>query len=260
LGNWFRDAKTRMRGNRPADTPAESVTQQDIAPPKPSQRRTIHRLYEFVFGRVPAVRKIHPLWTDIHATAAKIDEWSDGRKVLWLSTSDSLFYRKMKNRIDPASLRDPGPAALNLHDDEFDACLCDLSLDELTQFRSLYSKIRPLVKDGGEIVVFIYNKNLRALRASDLSLCETALPDLDTSEIHFYGSRLIAGIRNLFMASVNFFPGNWMLRDMVTALVLISLTPVTLTANILGTLRDKSILPNMWTSLMISFRVKKSKD
>ena len=81
----------------------------------------------------------------------------------------------------------------------YDACLCELNPEDLPSLRRLYERIRPLIREGGEIVVYVFNRGGAQIKADDLSFCETALPDRDRSAMYFFGSWSTAMLRRSYL-------------------------------------------------------------
>ena len=272
LGEWFDGAKERMRANRNGerkedlDVSACGAHQSDVAVySAPAARRrsglaafgfaAMKQAYRGLFGQVPHVQRQHPLWADIHAVADKISAWhARGAKILWISSNDSLFYRALSNRVDPAALFYSNPHSALGARAQYDVCLCELSLDDFYDYRSYYERIRPYMKDGGEVVVYVYRSGRRSLHADDLGLCESALPDVDVSRIRFMGSFATGRLRHIFMRTATSFPNRPMLRNVLSALVLVALAPFVRLSN--GAARkDDSIFSPSWTSIMLESTV-----
>ena len=267
LGAWFEGAKGRMRGLHPHPGPEAELSAPAVAQPHPADASplgglrglgiaVLRRGYDILFGRPPDVGRHHPLWMDLHAVAAKLAEWQAGgaSRVLWLCSGDSFFHRKLKDRLDPmALLVDPELVSVARSIHRYDACLCELRPDELASLRELHARIRPMIREGGEIAVYVFNKNNSALRADDLAFCDSALPDLDRSAIYFFGSRTAAVIRRLYLKASTSLQGNPMARGVLTASVLLALAPFAWLINTAADRRDASIFKGTWTSLMMVF-------
>ena len=132
---------------------------------------------------------------------AKLAQWEAGGKsrVLWLSSGDSLFHRKLRDRHDPMSLLiETEPRSPDM-DSSYDACLCELNPEDLPSLRRLYERIRPLIREGGEIVVYVFNKSGAQIKADDLTFCDDALPDRDRSAMYFFGSWSTALLRRSYL-------------------------------------------------------------
>ena len=142
-----------------------------------------------------------------------------------------------------------------LMDRYYDVCLCELRFEDLTSLRPLYERIRPTIKDGGEIVVFVFNKSDAQLKADDLAFCDGALPDRDRSTINFFGSPMTALLRRSYLRVSTSFQGHPLTRGVLTAGVLLALAPLAWLANIATSRHDATIFKGTWTSLMMVFTV-----
>lgn len=265
LGEWFDGAKGRMRANRsgPRDIVQSMETTGMQKAPEPRESSGIAALtlsamknsYKMLFGQVPFVHRHHPLWADIHAVADKIVSWqkSANMRVLWVTSSDSFFYRAVKDRVDPAVLFSLPPNEALSGEDTYDVCLCELSMGDFENYRDYYDRIRPLIKNGGEIVAYVFRHDSHSFYSDDLQLCEGALPDVDISRIHFFGTARSALFRSLFIKAVTSFPGWPMVRNVLSALVLIGFAPLVRLTN--RESDDDSIYNRAWTSLLIESKV-----
>ena len=263
LGPWFDGAKYRMRG-MPADGSDSGFPPLTAAHPQHGEPR-LHRLataallkgYAILFGRLPGISRHHPLWIDTYAVTAKLAQWeaSGKSRVLWLSSGDSLFHRKLKDRHDPMSLlMETEPASPGM-DRYYDVCLCELRPEDLSSLRPLYERIRPMIREGGEIVVYVFNKSDAQLKADDLAFCDNALPDRDRSTMYFFGSPTTALLRRSYLRVSTSFQGRPLTRGVLTAGVLLALAPLARLANSVTGRRDASIFKGTWTSLMMVFVV-----
>ena len=271
LGPWFDGAKVRMRGRRGAapsrsDREGRSAVATHAAP-MPRKRsvatitlRTLQRIYRKTFGSPPQVGKFHPLWIDTSAVNKRIASWrsAGAPNIFWMSSSDSLFQRVLDGRVDPAA-----PLVTNIRGSfvdkaPYDACLCELPLDELSNLDRLYAAIRPLIKDGGQIVVNVVKKN-NMFAGEELVLGRAAFPSVDLSAIHFFGTATTGLLRAIYMRASNSFPTRPLARALTVSAVLILLAPIVRLANARAAARDLAIFSPMWTSLTIEFIVKRGR-
>src|SRR5262245_8685231 len=198
LGAWFEAAKERMKGRRPAAQPSEAAAQaerpgqSEAATSNPPLTRTtlnvLRALYRRSFGVPPDVGPFHPLWLDTHYAVEKVKEWkSKAARILWLTSRHSLFHVVLERRRDTAILFLDGFNESLFAEAPYDACLCELTIDELATLNRLYAEIRPLMRDGGEAIFLVSAQRDRLLGADDVDLCRTAFPDVDVSDIQFFG-------------------------------------------------------------------------
>src|SRR5215510_2597098 len=269
LSAWFEAAKERMKTPRSASPAVPPKDAGQTAPPTstspPAQRRkglgatmlgALRAGYRRSLGSPPEVGTFHPLWLDTACVNRELADWKKkGARILWLTSRDSLFHSVLHGRLDTAALflEDTGES---LFAAPYDACLCELAVDELTNLSRLYDKIRPLMQDGGKVVFLVANRD-RSVAPSDMTLCQTAFPAVDVSEIRFYGSKATEMLRRLYLRASNSFPNRPLSRGLATAAVLIGLAPFVRLANALASRRDSTYLTPHWTSLTVSFAIRK---
>src|SRR5499426_92472 len=267
LGVWFEAAKERMKSRRPKAQLAPDVIQPETvaAPAAGSSTAPLSRvildvlraLYRTSFGSPPEVGRFHPLWLDTHYAVQKIREWKKkGARILWLTSRHSLFHTVLERRHDTSILFLDGSNISLVPGAPYDACLCELTIDELATLNRIYAKIRPLMRAGGEAVFLVSAQRNRFLAADDVDLCRTAFPDLDVSEIHFFGSVFSKPLRRLYLRASNSFANRPLYRAVTTATVLIALAPLVRLANALAARRDSSIFSQAATSMMVRFAIK----
>jgi hypothetical protein len=267
LSAWFEAAKERMKNRRqtPPALPEKEVKEPAPLTLPPSGRRKglkatmldgLRAAYRRSFGEPPQVGTFHPLWLDTARVNKQLAEWKkNGASVLWLTSRDSLFHSVLRNRLDTAALFLEDPAAC-LFAAPYDACLCELAVDELVNLSRLYAKIRPLIQDGGKVVFLVANRD-RSVAPGDMALCQTAFPDVDVSEIRFHGSAVTDMLRRFYLRASNSFPNRPLSRVLATGAVLIGLAPFVRLANALASRHDPTLLTPHWTSLVISFAIRK---
>jgi hypothetical protein len=266
LGQWFEAAKARIEARRRQSGAGEPLTDSSGRSDLGFRARlaarvsaTLRYLYRDTFGQLPDVSAYHPLWADTHAIVEAVRSWQrDGKSVLWVSSSDSLFHRWMTNRIDTAgimtTLLPPGAAPGS----RYDACLCELTTEEFARLRELYARIRPLMAERADVLVSVLNRQNDYLRAEDARLCEQAFPDTDVSELRVYGSWASAPTRQLFMWAVTSFANRPLLRDLASAVVLIAGAPIVRIAHMTPAGRGRTTFTRSWSSLLISLRIRRA--
>jgi hypothetical protein len=265
LGPWFAGAKLRMRGRVVETAGSASTNGTPMLEPAPATPvstlwKVLGRGYRALFGSIPNVGKFHPLWTDLHDVATVVSQWqADSKtKLLWLGPHNSFFHGLLSDRVDLLAYLLPEQGSLAASNDRYDHCFCELTVEQFAQFRELYDQIRPSVKDGGIILVYVFNNSNRVFQRSDVALCESAFPDLDWSEIHFKGSRLNGWLSSLFLTATSSFPAHPWIARLVAGLVSIALAPFARLANGLAASRDHTAMLTPWTSLTLTFTVRKA--
>jgi hypothetical protein len=272
LGTWFGEVQDKLRRQiakaaapPPKTDPATGTVVPQVEEPEPPGgfrqrlsrfvRRVLRVAYRTAFGELPFVQKFHPLWADTNFPARKLAEWRAAgvKRVLWLTSGDSFFRSLLHDRVDPAGLllmnATEGPAS-----QLYDACFCELTVDEFLDLQPLYARIRPLVKDGGEILVWVFNKHMREIKASDIALFDSVFPDVDTSTLRFQGSQTLAIMRGIFLNASVSFPNQPILRQITAAAALIAFAPFVRLVNAQAGARNPMLFLKNWTSLVLEFK------
>ena len=276
LGPWFDGAKGRMRGknlggaNRQCEKSAEKPVTVRAAtvlhPAKTLQKSAfahavfsaLRAVYRRIFGSFPRLRKIHPLWADYSYVAGKVAEWrkDPAERILWLGSGDSLFHRVLKDRVDCGALLAQGIRGALFEKAPYDVCLCELTLEQSSRLKEFYGLIRPLVKDGGNVIVHVVRKP--SARGCDwIGSCGELFPDTDSSEIRFFGTAATATLRACYTYALGSFQSRRLLRGAITGATLLFLAPFVWRANGRAALRDSSIYTPRWTSMVIDFTVRR---
>src|SRR5262245_2279294 len=191
----------------------------------------------------------------------KIREWKGKRaRTLWLTSRHSLFHGILERRRDTAILFLDGFNDSLLAEAPYDACLCELSIDELATLNRCYARIRSLMRAGGEVIFLVSAQRDRMLSADDVDLCRTSFPDVDVSEIRFFGSASSRTLRRLYLKASNSFQNRPLYRAVTTAAVLIVLAPLVRLANALAWHRDLSAFRPSSTSIVVRMEVKQQSD
>jgi hypothetical protein len=274
LGEWFEGAKERMRGRRETAAALSSCAGERSALPVAGVRAAYSRprdgkgttlgllqaIYRRTFGIPPEVGMAHPLWIDLHEITSRVAAWrkEERGRILWMASRDSVFHRLLEHRIDPAALfvtdveRPFGAGA------PYDCCLCELTWEEFADLRRIYAAIRLLMQDHGEVIVFVSTDPERSIKADDPGVFDDALPDVDVSEIHFFGSRSSAFLRRRYLRASRSFPNGSIFRGLVTAAVLIVLAPLVRVVNGRANRRQPMAFSKDCTSFLIDFKIMKA--
>ena len=127
----------------------------------------------------------------------------------------------------------------------YDACLCELSLSELSNLPALYSRIRQLVADGAEILVYVHTLGRNPLRANPFAAYEELFPAIDVSSVHFHGNATTALIRKLFFKGTRHFAHKPRVRAVMAAITLVALAPFAWLANWQRAVGTRANLPRV---------------
>lgn len=267
LDQWFEETKQRRKGltssvrQQQGDQGASGTADSDGALRQTQSAArmalgSLQAIYRSTFGSPPQVGKFHPLWAESSPITSKIAAWRrDGRQnILWISSVDSVLRRLLNDRVDPAALLVGDSQGVVAQRAPYDACICQLTLLELERLDRLYAKVRPLMKDHGQILVSVV-KDKSMLEGAEIFLADIDYPDVDISEVHFNGTAVTGLLRALYMRAARSLSNRPIARGLTVGAVLFLLAPLTRLANALAARRDSTIFSRVWTSLAIDFTV-----
>jgi hypothetical protein len=249
LGRWFRDTTARRRAAVMPPSPRQAV-----AKPLLDILQTIDRN---TFGSPPQVGRFHPLWPDMSPIAQAIAAWGDAgnQKILWISSGASLFHRRLGGeRVDLNKILGAGPAEPIEREALFDTCICELSLLELPTINRLYAIVRPRVKNGGHILVYVAKRG-KVFEGAELVLQNIVFPSVDISQINFWGNASTWFLGTLYFRTLRHFQSMPVVRALIAGAMLLLLAPIARLANACVARSDATIFRSTWTSLTIAFTV-----
>ena len=277
LDPWFADAMRRLSGDPDKAAKAQGPTALhqvmlglatflrracprwlDIA-----LWRTVTALQEKMFGVAPFLRRTHPLWVDTVDVVTHLASWRrSGRdRILWLSSKYSFFRSWMGRQPEPPELFLKSPTSFFAEGLLYDACLCELGLSDVVEVPTLYDNIRQLVRDGGEILIYVHIHALidsRPLCATALELTtENFFPARDVSSVRFRGNSATDVIRRIFFQGTIHLTDWPALRTIMASLTVLVLAPFAFLANWHAGRRDPQKFTRGWTSAILHFVVKK---
>jgi hypothetical protein len=266
LGAWFEETKKRRRGYASSAQSLEREASAQASAAGVARRRqrplaamlaALQTVYRGTFGAPPQIGKYHPLWMDIAPMTGKIAAWRNSGpiNVLWIDSGDwlrpSLSSGETSAARPAAGERAPAEGA------PYDICVCQLEPRELWDLDRVYAEIRPLVKDGGHIVFTAIRTHLFVGTKLFLDRCN--LPDIDVSEIHFYGTAATALLRALYLPAARPISTRPIAR-LLTLCALFCLAPLVRLANARAERRDSTIFSPLWTNVIIQFTVKRARQ
>jgi hypothetical protein len=265
LAEWFAEAKERRRGvaEQPAGPGSVDPSGAPAVQVPPRSTRSLlgalRAIYRKAFGFPPQVSRFHPLWVDMAPICRKVATWRAAGldSILSVGSDGRLLDRLLRDRVTPAALLAPDQARSPLERAPYDACICHLSLDELLDLETLYASIRPLMKNNGSIVVCMA-KNRNPFDRADVLLARAAMPDIDVSRIHFFGTVPTALLAMFYAKRIPQPFARYPLWRLLSVNIAVAfMAPVVWLVNALAARRDDSIVPRAWTSLMIEFTVRR---
>jgi hypothetical protein len=273
LGDWFDGAMNRIKA-RQAGRDATNLAQDAVAGTEVSKLNgakpesisrflssLLKKAYRLIYRGRPIEHSFHPFWIDTHYVISRVLQWrqTDKARILWLSSRDSLFGHLLGRRVDPQSLIMATGLAPPANQNAYDACLCELSPGELAFLPALYGKIRDQVKDEGQIVIFTFNPTPDQLGTGYFVPYDSVFPDVDPSNIRFFGTAATSTLRSIYMRAAGSSPCNPLLRSMLIGLSLIALAPFVWAANRRASRKNPELYSRFWTSAVLEFTVNKSR-
>lgn len=261
LSRWFDEASQRRRGVHVDAAPEKSKDGASSLPSEASTGRGVlasglkrlQQLYCWMFGSPPKVSKFHPLWADVAPVTEKLAAWqSSGRaNVLWVTSGNWRMLVNRKNSSDQtAEARDPF-----FNNAPYDVCVGELALEEISELVGIYEALRPLMKDGGH-VLFKTKKAGNVFDGAELFLSLCDFPDVDVSQINFYGTAFTGLLQTLYEPAMR----PVATRPLERALIICGLTmlaPIVWLANTWARRRDPSLFFARWTTLTVEFKVRR---
>lgn len=255
LGVWFEDTTKRLRGDPNGTLQQAAANKRN---PVVAALGALQAFYCKMFGSPPDVGKSHPLWMDVAPVQQRIARWQQAGKtnILWIKEDDWRLNRLSDLAID--AQMQPGAQQPALRGALYDACVCELALHELFDLNRLYAELRPLIKNGGQ-VLFKTVKPKNVLASTELFLYSCDFPDVDISEIHFYGTAATSLLRSLYVRALRQTATRSLLRVLAVG-ALIVLAPLVRLVNVRAARRDSTIFRSTWMSLVIEFTVKRAES
>ncbi|MCK6449873.1 MAG: hypothetical protein L6R19_03275 [Alphaproteobacteria bacterium] len=230
-------------------------------PGAPSSRRDVvehvlRSLYRAIFGKIPHVRRTHPIWQDVQFVASRLRALWDqpDRRMLLVAPHDSLFRSEFSERIDTAQLK--GSFSPEGRESQYDLCVVDLTFDDPRELTQLYALVRPIMKPGSTVIAFVLSRNFKGFSVSDSEVYEKILPASDISQLHFFGDARAVVFRRIFKWVTSELTIPWLLRDVAIGATLVLLAPFVWHANRRGRARDSTRPIRPWTSIAIVLTVR----
>jgi hypothetical protein len=223
---------------------------------RPVVERLLRPLYHGLFGKIPHLRRTHPVWLDTQFVVRRLNAQALKDRGRWLlvSSQESMFSGSFPERINVAELKRMWSS--EGREGQYDFCLCDLNIDDARDFRSIYSAIRPIMKPGGTVIAYVLSHDFKGFPVSEGELFEAMLPDSDISEMHFFGGIRPAMVRKLYKWVTVDLAAPWLLRYYVIGLLLFILAPYVYVANGRSAQRDSTMPIKPWTSVAIELTVR----
>ncbi len=254
IGRWFRETTARRRAAATAGSRCEAA-----AKPLLDALQTIYRS---TFGSPPRVSRFHPLWADMSPIARAVTAWGAAgeQNILWISSTPSLLHSRLGGkRADLAKVLSADFGEAIERAAPYDSCICDLALGGLLNIDRLYANVRPLVKDGGHILICVAKRG-KVFEGAHLVLQDLAFPSVDVSQIHFWGDAATWFLAMLYLQASRSLQSLPVLRALIVSVTLLLLAPIVRLANARAARRNSTIFRSTWTSLTMQFTVRRAQS
>lgn len=229
---------------------------------RPSKRflNALGPIYQFLVGRLPRVRMSNVYWQDTRKVVEILDNIPQGASVIYIGDGESMFAPLLPKHIETEAIRNDLINQIgSIPEKSVDLCFCDLSLDEARSFIAVYNRIRPLIADGGRILLYVYNADHQMLSEQDVNFINGALPNVDLSTARFFGTRETRKLRTLVqrvcLARMFQYP---LLRLILSGGLIVVLSPLVWMANRRAMAVDQTIYTPSWTSMLLEFQIQRS--
>ena len=126
----------------------------------------VEKMHFALFGRLPKVRLYHPRWPDYHFIQAWLDGFlrASSQRLLLASDVPTVFTASLADsgervvRVLPSLLLADAAETWEPMAESFDLCLVELSENDAKRGADIVDRIAPMMKNGGEMLIVIYNR------------------------------------------------------------------------------------------------------
>lgn len=233
------------------------ATQKDISPPRRLALALSNILqygYNRIFGRFPFITPWHPFYAVLRHVTGVIQDNRNAKRILVISSDGGLSSVLMKTlpgqktSVTPAMVKTDAYRHF-LEKQKFELCFCDLSFNDLFDFRTVMQQVLPVIADRGRIVVFHRVATQRPLDEEIYMLTKTFFPMIGISNVKYTGSFLSARVVQIFMKITRRYSALNFMGQLGLAFILMPLAPLSRLATWLEMQRDPVVYPQHCTSL-----------
>jgi len=220
-------------------------------------RNIVAPLYRALFGRRPFMRMCHPYWIDTHRIAERLAELSKDGKVLNVASRESFFAPILPTPVAIDALAFPEEMeALGLTPRSVDLCYFEVKREHLRNFKTYYDRVRPYVRDGGHIFLFVSRDPDETLLIGDPEFMNDSFPDVDISFVTFFGTASTRRLLRIVRRCQGAMFSHPVLRNACYGLLLFALAlPAYLANRRASSTDDPTLHSNTWTSILFEFQV-----
>jgi hypothetical protein len=216
-------------------------------------------VWSLVFGYTPELTIRHPLWLEMHTVVEKIRGMCRQNRgaILWIGSSESSFKHWLTNRVEPGLFYDEAALPDHVIGGGFDLAFCDLSIEEAVDFKTLYDRVRPYVKTGGSILLYVHGEHVFEFKDDDTFLLESLFLYGDEVEISFLGDAYTTNLRRLYYRGGRLFVHIRLLNMIARALTICALLPLTWAVNLRAKRLDPQQFKHRCTGILVEFQIRR---
>lgn len=257
------------RSIKSASIPPVTLRRGPITDTRPSPAGGVRglgkRLYYRLFGRLPRVRHFHPYWAAMRHLIRVVDtEAARGaRNVLTVAPAGGVVESVANHLpglhawVSTVGVKSGNFARAFDHPREFDLCICELEVAELSELSEIFGTVRPFVRSGGKMVAFHLNAAME--RSSVDSVVSAGLSGFgDKAHVYYAGSAASARIvRDFLAAAANYRAkgyGSWV-RGAAALLTIIPRALMANRAEATTPMDEASVEPGSWTSITVEVEI-----
>ena len=158
----------------------------------------VRQIYLRLFGRLPDIGPLHPSYSDVAPVIRKIQSWVESGP----KTRVFVVQGGIKGAVAPLLQRKlPGIPMVKFGEvlvgdfktelmqmAPFDFCLVECARSEFINFRRVYEILRPLMKSGGQVLLFYRTCGTEPVFERDFELIANGLPQKDICKLQLWGS------------------------------------------------------------------------
>jgi hypothetical protein len=252
--------------NPGAPEPAAQTMRPNTSPPSLSRRLKsalgdiLQNGYSRIFGRLPAITPWHPLYAVLRHVSSAIRDNRGAGRVLVISSGRGLSgpltsaLPGRKTTLTPTMI-ETGHYDHLLDRKTFAFCFCELSSEDLFNFRSVMERVLPTIADSGRVVVFHHAVAKQSLDDKTYLLTKAFFPTVGRSSVRYTGSFLGARVARAFMKATRRYDVLSPAGQLTLASILMILAPLSRFAAWLEMHRDPMAYPRHCTSLTLTMEL-----
>lgn len=158
----------------------------------------VRQIYLRLFGRLPDIGPLHPSYSDVAPVIRKIQSWADsGPTTRAFSVQGGItgsVAPLLQRKLPDIPMVKFGEVLVGDFKTEltqmapFDFCLVECARSEFTNFRRAYETLRPLMKSGGQVLLFYRTCGAEQVFERDFELIANGFPQKDICNLQLRGS------------------------------------------------------------------------